>query len=99
MIKTTRDTVHLERWSPVGSVGVIRVEAGEVHQGVRGEEEVGGNHPNGVELGDHDEAHRDEEHEDVASPGIVVGVESLREPRDTGVDTILTDSLGKTLMF
>ena len=98
-MKTTRDNIHLERWSPVGSVSVVRVEAGKVHQGVRGEEEVGGNHPDCVELGNHDEAHSDKEHKDVASPGIVVGVESLREPSDTGVDTILTDSLGKTLMF
>ena len=71
------------------------MEAGEVHQGVRGEEEVGGNHPNGIKLGDHDEAHRDDKHKDVASPGIVVGVKSLRKPRDTWIDAILSDSLEK----
>ena len=95
VIRTRLYSVHLERWSPVGSIGVVRMEAGEVHQGVRSKEEVGGNHPNGVKLGDHDEAHRDDEYEDVASPGIVVGVESLREPRDTWIDAILSDSLEK----
>ncbi len=73
------------------------MEAGEVHQGVGGKEEVGGDHANGVELGDHDEAHSDGKHEYVAPPGVVVGIESLREPRDAGVDTVLTDSLGEKI--
>ena len=75
------------------------MEAGEVHQGVSGKEEVRGDHADSVELGDHDEAHSDGEHEDVAPPGVVVGIESLREPRDAGVDTILTDSLEEKRMF
>ena len=91
--------VHLERGSPVGRVSVVRVEAGEVHQGIGGEEEVRGDHPDGVELGDHDEAHGDKEHEDVAPPGVVVGVKSFREPSYTGVDSVLSDSLGKSVMF
>ena len=69
------------------------MEAGEVHQGIGGEEEVGGDYTDGVQLGDHDEAHGDEEHEDVASPRVVVGVESLGEPGDAGIDAILSDSL------
>ena len=91
--------IHLERRSPVGRVGVVRVEAGEVHQGVGGEEEVRGDHPDGVELGDHDEAHGDNEHQDVAPPGVVVGVKSFRKPRYSGVDSVLPNSLGKSFMF
>ena len=44
-------------------------------------------------LAQHDSSHGDDEDQDVPTPGVVVGVETLLEPVHTGVDTILTHSL------
>ena len=69
------------------------MEARQVHQSVGGKEEVGGDHTDGVKLGHHDETHGDNEDEDVASPGIIVGVEALGKPVDAGIDSVLPDRL------
>ena len=57
--------VELVRGPPAGGLGDGGVEAGEVHEGVGGQEEVGGDHGDGVELGEHGEASGHQEDQDV----------------------------------
>ena len=64
------------------------MEDGEVHEGVGREEEVGGDDGDGVEAGDHAEAEGDDEAEEVAAPGVVVGVAPLGEEVRAGVDLV-----------
>ena len=78
---------------PRGRFGDARVEDGEVHEGVGREEEVGGDDGDLVETGDHAEAEGDEEAEDVAAPGVVVGVAALGEPVHAGVDLVQAHGL------
>ena len=69
------------------------MEAGEVHQCVGSKEEVGGNNTNCIQLSDHDEAHGYDKDEDVASPGVVISIESLGKPEDSWIDSVLPHGL------
>ena len=69
------------------------MEAGEVHQSVGSKEEVGGNNTNCIQLSDHDEAHGYDKDEDVASPGVVISIESLGKPEDARIYPVLPHRL------
>ena len=69
------------------------MEAGEVHQGVGGEEEVRSKNSDSVEVGQHDEAHGGPEYQEVSPEGVIVGVVTLLKETDAGVDVVLTNRL------
>ncbi len=69
------------------------VEGGEVDEGVGGQEEVGDERRDGVELGDDDTAQGDEEGEDVAAQRFLVLAEALGEPLEAREELVLAQRL------
>ena len=69
------------------------METREVHQGVGGQEEVGGQNTDSVEVSQHDKSHGGSENEDVSSEGVVVGVITFLEEVKARVDVVLADCL------